>query len=164
VNKEKLKSLDAIIDDEMYHYQLGEKGKGGNRTGWDHQLSRLFKEHHDAIDTAGEELFIKAYGPRWEREPKPPEADLFDVLGERVPVTFTIHDKDEPGSYRKVTSCWATIQQAREDAWIKSKKAMQSVAAAAKRMAQVDAWSGMVDGKEDTEIQSLADEKLKRTG
>jgi hypothetical protein len=160
-------SLRELLQFEKTRYLQSRKEQGGTAEGFRQRVRRQYSRHPDKFDALVLDALMEAATKNWEAQPRKHGPDLFSISSDTVPefltrpalfVTGEDIETEAESRFEKVHQKYATVNDYREDALIKMRKAAQSSAAAEKQMQAVDEALRRAKGKGSTPLQDIADE------
>jgi hypothetical protein len=162
-----MSSLSGLLLKERAIYLDGCQEDGGTAEGFRQHILQARKQDPQQFDKRTIELLMEAATKAWQHSPRKDGEDLFSIAGVVIPehltrpktcfVTAEELESDEEDSFEKVSSNFATVNDAYEDAIIKMRKAAQASSAAEGKMRMVDEARKRAKGNLSIFLRDIAD-------
>lgn len=159
-------SLRELLQFEKTRYLESKREEGGTAEGFRQRIRRQYNRSPDKFDSLVLDALMEAATKNWEQQPRKSGPDLFSIGSDTVPEFLTRPSLyatgediagDVESRFEKVHQKYATIDDYREDALIKMRKAAQSSAAAERQMRAVDEALQRAKGKSATPLREVID-------
>jgi hypothetical protein len=161
-----MNSLSVFLAAQKTIYIKSCEVEGGRAQGFRDHISEISKKDPMLFKKWQFEALMEAATRKWQAQPRLHEPDLFTIGGQAIPEFLTRPSKHFDGgeiddehedNFEKVDFDFATVQDLREDALIKMRKAAQSSAAAERQMKTADEARRRAKGKMNVFIKVLGD-------
>jgi hypothetical protein len=160
-----MSSLSGLLLKERAIYIDGCQEDGGTAEGFRQHILQARKEDPQQFDKRAIEALLEATDKAWQHSPRQDGEDLFSIAGVVIPEHLTRpktsfvsgEELDDENSFEKVSSNFATVNDAYEDAIIKMRKAAEASSAAVRKMKMVDEARKRSKGNMTIFLRDIAD-------
>jgi hypothetical protein len=162
-----MSDLSMFLAQQKKAYLEAQGETGGTAAGFREWVKGLYVEDELRFTKLVLDATMEATTKQWERPPRKHGPDLFEVAGFTVPESLTrpAHGyvtgeelaSDDEDAFEKVDQKFATVQDFRDDAMLKMRKAAQSAAVAEQEMKAADEAWRRAHGDASVLLREIAD-------
>jgi hypothetical protein len=161
--------LKQLLAFEMKRYLEKAEAAGGTAKGFRQRVRKEYEKDPLRFNSLVLDALMEAATRRWQASPRDTGPDLFAINGLTIPehltrpsaASYAIDEDDETDQYfEKVDSAFATVQDLRDDATIKLRKAAQAGTAAERKMKAADEALRRARGNVMVLLREIADQPI----